>query len=1037
MKGIRHFPILILVTFVISALSGGAVYAQSTPAEPGWLTGNSVYRKSEAFLASSGCSLAIRHISGVYDRVYESSNDGRTTQEVCVYRGKGYEYARYTRTYYTNPLTKTNALHESGIAFLFGGMIEMVPSFDLGNVDSVEQLYLGDSSTGFLNQRVMNGPLSYYVNIQNHLTKLDNGTLELDNMPDYVLVDGSGNPLRAEGLGISQNKEWLSFVSPNVGLITLNLKTFDQRRLSNRYEVYSSTWPTQNPTTSVSNDGKYVVVGGWSMETEVVVVSGLCGGINEILVRDYYHNMPLLNNCPYTRLTDLTHAHSPAIRWGLRDFMNVQMRHDGGAFDYYDRYEWATIYAHNTRPLSAMRYLALGDSYSSGEGDVTSDGISHYIPGTDVAGDYNRNIPREMCHISDRSYPFLIAKQMNLSDGAMKSTACSGAVAEDALTYDLNNPQRIHADTYLGQGTQLGKLGGDGPRLTGIAGYEQLQSEALTQTLPGRIQQINHVEKTQPEAITITMGGNDLGFGNIIASCINILSSPLKADTTCWDAQPEGRQARAQQIHDFYPRLKHLYENLRSSTESGNVFVIGYPKFFDENYMCADMGNVITRTEQVSLNQLVDYANATIKNAALDAGVKYIDIADVFDGSELCGKPTSMTSINGLVAQGIMTEYAKWKQLTDDNIRRYGSVRGSLVNSNPIFIGAYFGVSGAVTQYDIGSNPYGALMATVQQLVHPNSYGHALIYNRIHEGLGDELLASASCNQIVHCPQLGNDGKPSEQRGAPNSDAYIPGTVTTTAGTIYLNGDGEVSIGYVIDDAIIKGRGLVIRESKKFIVRIGKEWLDLQQIQLQSPPTLYIYSTPINLGKMAYDASDNSYSIEVKTPSSVGVGAHTLHIVGKTSAGRDVEIISHTYVMGPDGDIDGDGVADEKDSCAFGEPSGADIDTDGISDNCDLNIDGKETPSAQPANSTVDTAINTKSIIGGEGGEGESKVQFVSGQQTGVAGLQPKKLNLSAEDAQHVGANASPLNWLALTLGGLVVVTLMATGLVYRRARRG
>ena len=115
MKGIRHFPILILVTFVISALSGGAVYAQSTPAEPGWLTGNSVYRKSEAFLASSGCSLAIRHISGVYDRVYESSNDGRTTQEVCVYRGKGYEYARYTRTYYTNPLTKTNALHESGI----------------------------------------------------------------------------------------------------------------------------------------------------------------------------------------------------------------------------------------------------------------------------------------------------------------------------------------------------------------------------------------------------------------------------------------------------------------------------------------------------------------------------------------------------------------------------------------------------------------------------------------------------------------------------------------------------------------------------------------------------------------------------------------------------------------------------------------------------------------------------------------------------------------------------------------------------------
>ena len=1033
MNGIRHSPVLVLSVFIISALGASVVDAQSVPVEPSWLSGDAVYRNSEVSLASSGCSVETRNISGAYDRVYYDSNTGQTTQEVCVYYGKGFNYARYSRSYYINSLSRTgDTFSESGLAFSFDGMNVMIPSFDLGNLDSVEQPYLGDNSVGFLNQRVVNGSISYYANIREHLTKSDNGTYELDNMPDYVLMDAGGNALRAEGLGLSQNKEWLSFVSPNIGLITLNLKTFDQRRVSNRYEVYSSTWPTRNPTTSVSNDGMYVVVGGWSMETEVVTVSGVCGAINEILARDYYRNMPLLSNCPYARLTDLTHAHSPAIRWGLRDFMNVQMRHDGGAFDYYDRYEWATIYAHNMRPLSAMRYLALGDSYSSGEGDVTSDGTNHYIPGTNVAGDYSRNIPREMCHISDRSYPFLIAKQMNLSDGAMKSIACSGAVAEDALTFDLNNPHRIHADTYLGQGTQLGKLGGDGPRLSGIAGYEQLQLDALTQTLPGRIQQINHVENTQPEAITVTMGGNDLGFGAIISGCMNILNSPLKADTTCWDAQPEGRQARAQQIHDFYPRLKHLYENLRLSTESGNVFVIGYPRFFEENYICADMGNVITRTEQVSLNQLVDYANATIKNAALDAGVKYIDIANVFDGSELCGKPTSMTSINGLVAQGIMTEYAKWKQLADDNIRRYGSMRGSLVNRNPIFIGAYLGVSGALTQYDIGSNPYGALMATAQQLVHPNSYGHSLIYGRIHNGLGDELLASANCNQIVHCPQLGIDGKPREQIGAPNSDMYVPGTSTMTEGTIYLNGDGVVSVGHVVDGAIAEGRGLVIRESKKFIVRISKEWLDLQRIELQSPPLLYIYSTPIQLGEMTYDASDNSYSIEVQAPSNIGVGAHTLHIIGRNSNGRDVEIISHTYVMGPDGDIDGDGVVDESDPCAFGEPNGIDADTDGISDNCDLSIDGM---SAQAALPTADTSIRRGIASGQNDDAAASETWFMGGQQSNIVQPLLKDLAPVAEDKRRPDEDTLQLDWFALVLCGLVLGVLVTTGWAYRRNR--
>lgn len=875
-------------------------------------------------------------------------------------------------------------------------------------------------------------------NFPTHLSQLQNGEMaydyaegefpspEVEIVPSAWALSNNGRYLvYSYGMtyGLNDRVVVVDLLEGNVKVIgSLNYGT-----------VYASPAPLAR--LAVSDDASLVVVGGPKL-MKVWDITENCGvGLGEPslwegVVKDYCNNALI---SPVSYGEENGPAYDDSVIYNIKishDIDKVSFIQRRGVNDTTYTYTRISIRAYNVVPPDGVRYLALGDSYSSGEGDVTSDGTNHYIPGTNVAGDYSRNIPREMCHISDRSYPFLIAKQMNLSDGAMKSIACSGAVAEDALTFDLNNPHRIHADTYLGQGTQLGKLGGDGPRLSGIAGYEQLQSEALTQTLPGRVQQISHVENTQPEAITVTMGGNDFGFGAIISGCMNILNSPLKADTTCWDAQPEGRQARAQQIHDFYPRLKHLYENLRLSTESGNVFVIGYPRFFEENYICADMGNVITHTEQVSLNQLVDYANATIKNAALDAGVKYIDIANVFDGSELCGKPTSMTSINGLVAQGIMTEYAKWKQLADDNIRRYGSMRGSLVNRNPIFIGAYLGVSGALTQYDIGSNPYGALMATAQQLVHPNSYGHSLIYGRIHNGLGDELLASANCNQIVHCPQLGIDGKPREQIGAPNSDMYVPGTSTMTEGTIYLNGDGVVSVGHVVDGAIAEGRGLVIRESKKFIVRISKEWLDLQRIELQSPPLLYIYSTPTRLGEMTYDASDNSYSIEVQAPSNIGVGAHTLHIIGSNSNGRDVEIISHTYVMGPNGDIDGDGVVDESDPCAFGEPNGIDADTDGISDNCDLSIDGM---SAQAALPTADTSILRGITSGQNDDAAASETWFMGGQQSNIVQPLLKGLAPVAEDKRRPDEDTLQLDWFALVLCGLVLVVLVATGWAYRR----
>lgn len=69
-----------------------------------------------------------------------------------------------------------------------------------------------------------------------------------------------------------------------------------------------------------------------------------------------------------------------------------------------------------SRSGSGLDYLALGDSYLSGEGDVKNYTSRHYIRGTEGQDD---------CHLSS-SYPFLLAKAWKILEGKFNTVACSG-----------------------------------------------------------------------------------------------------------------------------------------------------------------------------------------------------------------------------------------------------------------------------------------------------------------------------------------------------------------------------------------------------------------------------------------------------------------------------------------------------------------------------------------------------------------------------------------------------------------------------------
>jgi hypothetical protein len=116
------------------------------------------------------------------------------------------------------------------------------------------------------------------------------------------------------------------------------------------------------------------------------------------------------------------------------------------------------------------RYVALGDSYSSGEGAVDSSG--------DAALDPNTNIKnQDQCHRSAHAYPELVKQDGAPSGETFVFQACSGALMADLVT-DVGGP---------GQWSE-------GPQI-----------DALNR---------------QTSLITLSIGGNDLGFADGLNSCI-------------------------------------------------------------------------------------------------------------------------------------------------------------------------------------------------------------------------------------------------------------------------------------------------------------------------------------------------------------------------------------------------------------------------------------------------------------------------------------------------------------------------------------
>jgi len=215
------------------------------------------------------------------------------------------------------------------------------------------------------------------------------------------------------------------------------------------------------------------------------------------------------------------------------------------------------------------RLLALGDSYSSGEG------AGDYQPGTD-GGDNS-------CHRSRNAWPTLLAHQRGFE--VLPSIACSGATLTDLMSGRTGSGQPER------RVSQLARISGDA------------------------------------SVVTVTIGGNDLGFRSVIQNCIagDCVATYHRRSGDVLDAR----------IDDLARRLPAAYRAIQAAAPRARIFVVDYPRLFPGGTANCAALHRITPEEGDYLNAKIERADIAILDAARAAGVTGIDVSTALRGGEL------------------------------------------------------------------------------------------------------------------------------------------------------------------------------------------------------------------------------------------------------------------------------------------------------------------------------------------------------------------------------------------------------------------
>ncbi|MFI5804208.1 SGNH/GDSL hydrolase family protein [Streptomyces sp. NPDC051561] len=136
------------------------------------------------------------------------------------------------------------------------------------------------------------------------------------------------------------------------------------------------------------------------------------------------------------------------------------------------------------------------------------------------------------------------------------------------------------------------------------------------------------------DLVSITVGGNDAGFADVMTTCV------LQGESACITRV---NKARSYVDSTLPGQLDSVYNGIRAKSPSARVVVLGYPRFYKIGGSCA-VG--LSDRSRSAINSAADYLNAATAKRAADHGYAFADVAGSFSGHEICTPSPWLHSLN-------------------------------------------------------------------------------------------------------------------------------------------------------------------------------------------------------------------------------------------------------------------------------------------------------------------------------------------------------------------------------------------------------
>lgn len=214
-------------------------------------------------------------------------------------------------------------------------------------------------------------------------------------------------------------------------------------------------------------------------------------------------------------------------------------------------------------------------------------------------------------------------------------TGTAQAAAPDYVALGDSYSSGVGTRAYIDDGTSCQRSTYAYPELSAGRLGANLAFDACSGAKTGDVlnNQLGHLT-SGTDLVSISIGGNDAGFSNVITKC---------AYPWPYNCTSDINSAISFMQNTLPAKLDSVYSAIRSHAPNARVVVVGYPHLFNGS-TCNALAR-ISATEEGQLNHAADVLAGVVSARASAHGFGFVDPRTAFAGHEIC---SSSEWLNGL-----------------------------------------------------------------------------------------------------------------------------------------------------------------------------------------------------------------------------------------------------------------------------------------------------------------------------------------------------------------------------------------------------